>query len=143
VLGQANELGQAVLNLLVNALDAIGTKPRVDAGETGRGAKPRGHVEVRIEQRPVPIADQITDQIVLSIADDGPGVRAEELARVADLFYTTKDVGKGTGLGLSIVHGVVTSHGGRVHLESTPGVGFRVELSLPIWTATRHDAGSA
>jgi signal transduction histidine kinase len=124
-----------VLNLLVNALDAIGTKPRPNADRNDSGVKLRGHVEVRIEQR--------GEMIVLSIADDGPGVRAEELARVADLFYTTKDVGKGTGLGLSIVHGVVSSHGGRVHLESTPGVGFRVELSLPIWTATRHDAGSA
>jgi signal transduction histidine kinase len=66
------------------------------------------------------------------VADDGPGVAAAELERVADLFYTTKEVGKGSGLGLAIVHNVVSNHGGRVHLASDPGRGFAVELYLPL-----------
>ncbi|MBL8858516.1 MAG: HAMP domain-containing histidine kinase [Planctomycetes bacterium] len=113
VLGQANELGQAALNVLVNALDALETR--------GSG----GHVDVDV------VAD--ADAVVLSISDDGPGVDAAELERVTDLFYTTKDVGKGTGLGLSIVHGVVASHGGTVRITSEPGRGFRVEARLPAW----------
>lgn len=117
VLGQANELGQAVLNLFVNALDAL----------EARGGP--GHVDVKIEVR--------GSELALVVSDDGPGVSAAELARVADLFYTTKDPGKGTGLGLSIVHGVVSSHGGRVHLSSDIGRGFQVEILLPIWTPTK------
>jgi signal transduction histidine kinase len=125
VMGQANELGQAVLNLLVNALDALESREK--------GPRGRGRVDVRIEAR--------ARELALIVADDGPGVAAADLARVADLFYTTKDVGKGTGLGLSIVHGVVMGHGGRVHLESRPGEGFRVEIVLPTWTPARSDAG--
>jgi signal transduction histidine kinase len=123
VLGQANEIGQAALNVFVNSLDAL--------EERGTG----GHIDVDI------VAHE--DRLVLSIADDGPGVDGPELTRVADLFYTTKDVGKGTGLGLSIVHGVVASHGGTVHLSSEKGRGFRVEISLPTWrpsTGSGHGA---
>jgi signal transduction histidine kinase len=122
VLGQANELGQAVLNVLVNALDALESR--------GRG----GHVDVDVTP--------VERGLVLSIADDGPGVDAAELSRVADLFYTTKDVGKGTGLGLSIVHGVVASHGGSVQLSSEPGRGFRVEIKLPAWSAAERGGAS-
>lgn len=113
VLGQSNELGQAVLNVFVNALDAL----------ESRGGP--GRIDVTIEER--------GEELALVIKDDGPGVEATELARVADLFYTTKDPGKGTGLGLSIVHSVVSHHGGRVQLSSELGQGFRVEILLPIW----------
>jgi signal transduction histidine kinase len=116
VMGQQNELAQCVLNLLVNSLDALET-----------GARGRGRIAVRIER--------IGGELSLSVRDDGPGVSADELPRVADLFYTTKEVGKGTGLGLSIVHNVIAQHGGRVLLSSAPGQGFRVEILLPIWNA--------
>ena len=63
--------------------------------------------------------------------DNGAGVAEEDLPRLADLFFTTKDAGKGTGLGLAIVHNVVASHGGRIELSSAPGDGLRVVLRLP------------
>ncbi|MFN0007061.1 MAG: sensor histidine kinase [Planctomycetota bacterium] len=110
VLGEANELAQAVLNLLVNSLDALGGGP----GRIG--------IDVAREGR----------ELVLSVVDDGPGVSEEELPHVADAFYTTKEVGKGTGLGLAIVHNVAASHGGRVVLRSRPGEGFRAEIRLPL-----------
>lgn len=113
VLGQSNELGQAVLNLLVNALDALESR--------GSG----GHVWIQIGAR--------GEDVLLSVKDDGPGVAEDELARAADLFYTTKEMGKGSGLGLSIVHGIVSTHGGRVQLASEPGRGFQVEILLPAW----------
>ncbi len=66
------------------------------------------------------------------VADDGPGIRRENLGRVFDPFFTTKEVGKGTGLGLSICHGIVTGHGGRIHVESEPGKGATFIVELPV-----------
>ncbi|MCA8981870.1 MAG: HAMP domain-containing histidine kinase [Planctomycetes bacterium] len=111
VVGSSSEVGQAVLNLLVNALDAL--------EERGKGG--RVDVEVRRE----------ADESVIVVSDDGPGVPAAQLERVSDLFYTTKEVGKGTGLGLALVHNIARAHGGSVRLSSTPGDGFRVELHFP------------
>jgi len=113
VLGVRSELGQAVLNLIVNSLDAL--QPR-GSGRIG--------IQVRREER----------ELHLSIEDDGPGVPPERLERVADLFYTTKEVGKGTGLGLALVVSVVDAHGGRAQFSSPPGAGFRVDIWLPLWT---------
>lgn len=112
--GIRGELGQAVLNLLVNSLDALEGRPL--------GA---GHVRVSLRRR--------GSEVLLRVADDGPGVTPEELERCADLFYTTKSVGKGTGLGLALVMDVARRHDGRVQLSSTPGAGFVVEIALPAW----------
>jgi signal transduction histidine kinase len=112
VLGEGNELAQAVLNLLVNSLDALEARP--GGGRIG--------IEVRREGQ----------ELVLAVVDDGPGVSEEDLPRIADAFYTTKEIGKGTGLGLAIVHNVATSHGGRVEMRSRPGAGFRAEIHLPL-----------
>ncbi|MEZ6013683.1 MAG: HAMP domain-containing sensor histidine kinase [Planctomycetota bacterium] len=109
--GAANELGQAVLNLFVNALDAL-------------EARERGEVRLTL------VEEQGVQR--LTVVDDGPGVDDEVLARAADAFFTTKSQGRGTGLGLAIVHHVAHAHGGRVLLWSQPGCGFRVELELPV-----------
>jgi signal transduction histidine kinase len=112
--GSRNELGQALLNLLGNALDAF-----EEAGRPGR-------IDVGLESGGAP-----SEPIKLVVSDDGPGVEADVLERAADLFFTTKEVGKGTGLGLGIVHRIVDAHGGRVQLSSAPGEGFRVSIELP------------
>ena len=115
--GSRHDLGQALLNLLVNALDALAEGvPGREPGE--------GRIELRLERRP--------EVLRLIVQDDGPGAAPEVLERAADLFYSTKEVGKGTGLGLSIVHNVLANHGGSVELSSPPGGGFRVELELPL-----------
>jgi len=119
VRGLGSELGQAVLNLLVNSLDAL--------EERGAG----GRIEVSLTRS--------GDEVVLCILDDGPGVEEERLERVADLFYSTKEVGRGSGLGLALVHGVADLHSGRVQLQNEPGGGFRVELVLP--AAPSREAG--
>jgi len=124
VMGEPHELGQATLNLLVNALDAIET--RTDGRRGGR-------IDVRIGRS--------GDHVVLVVEDDGPGVREEDLPRISDLFFTTKEVGKGTGLGLGLVHRVVRDHGGAVHLASQPGRGLVVEIQIPIWVPGHHAAG--
>ncbi len=114
--GEPHELAQAVLNLLVNALDALEEK----------NPQGGGSIDVRLAQEGA--------ELLIEVRDDGPGVAEEELPRVADLFYTTKAPGKGTGLGLGILHQVVARHAGRVELHSKPGAGFTACVYLPIAT---------
>jgi signal transduction histidine kinase len=112
--GLRNELGQAVLNLLANALDALELQPRA--------AAPR--LRVGIEQRAA--------ELVVCVEDNGPGMSEDLLPKAADLFFSTKEVGKGTGLGLAIVHAIARKHEGRLLLTSAPGRGFRAEIALPL-----------
>jgi two-component system, NtrC family, sensor kinase len=78
--------------------------------------------------------------VVISIADDGPGIPPENLKRVFDPFFTTKEAGKGTGLGLSICHGIVTEHGGQIYVKSQLGKGAIVLVELPV-KGQRPDSG--
>jgi signal transduction histidine kinase len=71
----------------------------------------------------------------IAIADDGPGIAAEQKRRLFNPFTTTKPVGKGTGLGLSICHGIVTEHGGRIYAESKLDKGATFFVELPITQA--------
>jgi len=68
----------------------------------------------------------------ISIADDGPGISKENLRRLFNPFFTTKEAGKGTGLGLSICHGIVSEHGGQIYAKSQPGKGATIVVELPI-----------
>jgi len=67
----------------------------------------------------------------VDVADTGSGIPAEQLSRIYDPFFTTKDIGKGTGLGLSITYGIVQEHGGTMSCESAVGQGTRFSLTLP------------
>jgi PAS domain S-box-containing protein len=70
--------------------------------------------------------------VMISIADNGPGIPPENLRRIFDPFFTTKEAGKGTGLGLSICHGIVTEHGGQIYARNQPGKGATFFVELPI-----------
>ena len=78
------------------------------------------------------------DQVVLQIADDGPGITAEVLPRIFDPFFSTKKAGKGTGLGLSVSHGIVRDHGGELRVETKVGQGTTFVMLLP----TRKETGA-
>lgn len=106
------QISQVVLNLLVNAFQAIEAANR-----------PGGRIDIRTRRG---------DDFVLEVCDNGAGIKPENLPRLFDPFFTTKDVGEGTGLGLSISHHIIEAHGGRIEVESTPGQGtcFRVHLPL-------------
>ncbi len=103
------QLRQAFANIVINACDAMPN------GGTLR-------VRVRFVE-----SERI---IVVEINDTGVGIPAEQLTKVLDPFFTTKE--KGTGLGLSVVYGVVERHGGRLLIDSTPGVGTKVTIRLPL-----------
>ncbi len=121
VTADVNQLEMAVLNLVVNARDAMpgGGLITIGAREQSVG-DPNVHL-----LRP-------GDYVVLSVADEGTGMDAETLARAAEPFFTTKGIGKGTGLGLSMVHGVAEQFGGRLVLQSEVGKGTLAELWLPV-----------
>jgi PAS domain S-box-containing protein len=114
----ANQLELAVLNLAINARDAM----------------PDGGVlTIRVNRRPSPDATLGTGEYaVIGVSDTGTGIPPDILSRVFDPFFTTKPVGKGTGLGLSQVYGIATQAGGTARIHSEQGVGTTVELWLPL-----------
>jgi PAS domain S-box-containing protein len=108
-----NQIVQVLLNLLINALQAIESTGRQEGG--------------RIEVR----GRMAGPWIEISVRDNGPGIDPEHRDRLFDPFFTTKPVGEGTGLGLAITHGIVSGHGGRIELDSRPGEGCCFRILLP------------
>jgi len=125
-----NQLEQVLLNLILNARDAMPDGGEVSI-ETGGG-------------------DEIA---VLTVRDTGTGMDQETLRRAFEPFFTTKEIGQGTGLGLSVVHGIVSQSGGQIHAESAPDAGTAFVLRFPVvgaksalpdfsGTATSPEAGA-
>jgi PAS domain S-box-containing protein len=107
------QISQVILNLLVNAFQAIESSGRND-----------GRVAIRTERLP--------EELLLEVSDNGAGIEPENVPKLFDPFFTTKDVGEGTGLGLSISHHIVTAHGGRIEVDSTLGEGTAFRVYLPL-----------
>ncbi len=107
----SSQLQQVVLNILNNAIDAIGKS---------------GTIVVRSA------FDPKEKELVVSISDDGPGIPGELLDKIFDPFFTTKEVGKGTGLGLSISYSIVDKLGGRILVSSELGKGTEFAIHLPL-----------
>jgi signal transduction histidine kinase len=103
-----SQLNQVVINLIVNALQAM---------PQGGDLKVRTSCE--------------ENQVLLVVEDTGIGMSDEVLEKIFTPFFTTKEVGQGTGLGLPVVHGIITSHGGSVRVKSKVGQGTRFEIQLP------------
>jgi signal transduction histidine kinase len=79
----------------------------------------------------------------LVVSDTGCGIDSTAVRRIFEPFFTTKPVGEGTGLGLSIVHGIVTSHGGRIVVTSRPGEGSTFTVTLPAAETLPEPAASS
>jgi PAS domain S-box-containing protein len=113
VRGDETRLSQVLINLLINAAHAI---PSGDAE----------HHTITISAR-----TDAQGWLVIEVSDTGTGIAKEHIGRIFEPFFTTKPVGVGTGLGLSICHGIVSSLGGQLRVESQPGEGSLFQVRLP------------
>jgi two-component system, NtrC family, sensor kinase len=103
------QLQQVFLNLLTNAIDAIGSSGSIDV-----------------------VSRRVDDRIVVNISDDGPGLSEEALRKIFDPFYTTKGAGKGTGLGLWVSHSIIEKMGGRINVKNNSDKGATFTVGIPI-----------
>lgn len=111
IYGVADQLTQVIMNLLINAADALGSKEE--------GA------------REITLSSELSgDNVCLTVTDNGGGMDQETLSRAFEAFYTTKS--KGTGLGLSLCYSIITGHGGTIEIDSTPNQGTQVRICLPL-----------
>ncbi|OGQ85230.1 MAG: hypothetical protein A2512_12310 [Deltaproteobacteria bacterium RIFOXYD12_FULL_56_24] len=108
IVADPQKIEQVILNLMLNAIQAMSGPGNIWAGTARRG-----------------------ETILLTVADDGPGIAPEISSRIFDPFFTTKPVGEGTGLGLAICEGIVTEAGGAIDVEDRPGGGAIFTVILP------------
>lgn len=133
VIGDATQLHQVLLNLCVNARDAVLSVPPPPGG-----GEPERRLTVSAENTDIdehfasmnPGA-QLGPHVVFRVADTGTGMSAETIDKIFDPFFTTKDPGKGTGLGLATVIGIVKSHGGFLTVQSEIGQGTAFKIYVP------------
>ena len=104
------QLNQVILNLLVNAAQAMGAE--------------RGTIRIR--------TGMLDQRVWIEVADTGQGIAPDILPRIFDPFFTTKPIGQGTGLGLSLSYGIVQKHNGTLRVDSEVGVGSTFRLELPV-----------
>ncbi|MEH2054083.1 ATP-binding protein [Nostoc sp.] len=117
----AGQLNQVFMNLLANAIDAL-----EDAFQKELCPNPLIHIS----------SEQINENVIIRIADNGVGIPQEIQSRLFDPFFTTKEVGKGTGMGLSISYQIITDkHGGSLQCISSPGQGAEFIIAIPIRVA--------
>ncbi|NDP60114.1 MAG: PAS domain-containing protein [Oxalobacteraceae bacterium] len=108
-----SQLNQVIMNLIVNAAQAIGPA--------------RGTITIRTR-----CSEDTDDSVSIEISDTGSGISTETQARIFDPFFTTKAIGKGTGLGLSMAYGIIQKHRGQITVESVVGTGSTFRITLPI-----------
>jgi signal transduction histidine kinase/CheY-like chemotaxis protein len=144
-----HQLQQVILNLIINAEQAILQDP-AGGGRNGT-LVPGGNlrVETRVEERRSVTHPEANDEtsagqpgVLLTVADDGPGIAPDLLKKIFDPFFTTKPIGQGTGLGLSISYGIIQEHGGRIWAGSVPGLGASFHVFLPCETVTVEELES-
>ncbi len=119
----ANQLESAILNLAINARDAM--------PNGGQLTIETSNLTLDLAQQVGPEGIAAGDYVLVSVSDTGMGMSPDVLAKVFDPFFTTKPIGQGTGLGLSMVYGFVHQSGGHVGIYSQPGIGTTVKLYLP------------
>ncbi|HEX8264801.1 MAG TPA: ATP-binding protein [Pyrinomonadaceae bacterium] len=110
IYGSGGKLQQVFTNLILNARDAIVTE--------------QGRIEITTRQT--------ADGATVEVSDNGVGIEPENLSKIYDPFFTTKEVGKGTGLGLAVSYGIIQEHSGDIKVESAPGEGTKFTLKFPL-----------
>ena len=119
--GVADQLTQMTMNLLINAVDAL---------EGVQGRTPTITIATNAN----------AERAWMLVADNGCGMGPGVLNRVFEAFFTTKPAGKGTGLGLSLCYSIAKTHGATIEIDSTPGVGTRVQVFFPLNNSLRSEA---
>jgi PAS domain S-box-containing protein len=114
ILCNPGQINQVILNIVVNAAQAIKAEKREE----------KGNIAIKTYR--------VDDFVLCEIADNGPGIPEEIITKVFDPFFTTKPVGKGTGLGLSISRDIIVKHKGQLKVDSTIGKGTKFTIKLPI-----------
>lgn len=117
--GSASKLQQVFMNLILNARDAMPTGGRLTINTRA-----------------------VDTSLVIDFRDTGVGIAPENIARIYDPFFTTKEVGQGTGLGLALSYGIIQEHNGRIFVESRPGEGAHFTIKLPTAYARQMQAAS-
>jgi PAS domain S-box-containing protein len=112
IMADAVQLQEVFLNIILNAE----TEMKLYRG--------KGNLEIKTEKS--------NGKIIVSFTDDGPGISKENLSKIFNPFFTTRQVGEGTGLGLSICHGIIIEHDGKIYAESKRGKGATFYIELPI-----------
>jgi signal transduction histidine kinase/CheY-like chemotaxis protein len=121
VVGNRNELATLLLNLLINACDAM---------------ENRGTITLRIDYTEVAkpsVSHEPTPHVVLQLSDTGPGIPEEIIPHIFEPFFTTKRLGKGSGLGLATAKAIATAHGGNIEAKVVPAGGAVFEITLPMF----------
>jgi signal transduction histidine kinase len=109
--GSGNQIQQVLINLMINAQQAMNGNP--------------GHISLET-------ALVNPEQIEIRVKDDGPGIPEEIQSKIFEPFFTTKASGEGTGLGLSVSYGIIKDHGGDIRIDSEAGKGTSFIITLPV-----------
>jgi two-component system, cell cycle sensor histidine kinase and response regulator CckA len=127
VLADPAQLRQVLLNLVLNARDAMPQGGRITVSTRAAEFPEEGPAEVARGDA----SGSVRRAILLAVTDNGVGMEAETRARLFEPFFTTKKPGEGTGLGLATVQRIVNESGGMIKVESGPGCGARIDVFLP------------
>ena len=135
ILADPGQMQQVIINLAVNARDAMPSGGRLTIGTA--------NLMVPESDRPLPSDPAPGSYATLRVSDTGCGMDSRVRSRLFEPFFTTKPAGKGTGLGLASVYGVVCQSQGRIQVESVPGVGSTFTMSFPAVEEATSDSGAA
>ncbi|OFW46336.1 MAG: hypothetical protein A3J29_17695 [Acidobacteria bacterium RIFCSPLOWO2_12_FULL_67_14b] len=130
-------LEDVLVNLIQNAENAIGARRSGDGPPTQVPTTARGEIVLTTKWRGEP------DRILVEVADNGSGLRNEDLTRVFDPFFTTREVGQGSGLGLSVCYGIVREHGGQITARNNPEGGAVFTVELPVMAESLASVAAA
>ncbi len=132
--GDYNQLEQIIMNLIVNARDAMPQGGQINITSQ--------YKDIKQGMPDVPPYIQTGEYVLLSVSDTGCGIPEHVVQRIFEPFFTTKERGKGTGLGLSMVYGAVKEHKGYITVQSSPGAGSTFVVYFPVSRAAVSWAGS-
>ncbi|VAX32498.1 hypothetical protein MNBD_NITROSPIRAE02-218, partial [hydrothermal vent metagenome] len=122
--GDVNQIEQVLMNLIINAKDAM--------PDGGAITITTGRVEIKHNSLDIPATIKSGEYIHITVTDTGTGISEKDLPHIFEPFYTTKEKGKGTGLGLAMVYGIIKEHGGYITVESRAGHETKFNIYLPI-----------